>query len=221
VGPAENAQVRQLLRAGTPYVLFVGVPDARKNAAGMMLAVAAASGALRKELKLVIAGSLPSGLEAQLRAQQAKIGLTADQVVLPGYIEDGDLAHLYRGAQAMLFPSLYEGFGFPIVEAMMAGCPAIAGANSSQVEVAGDAALMVDARNVEEIAGAILRVMVEPGLRERLIRDGLVRAQKFTWEKVAEKTSMYLREFLTRQGGGVMPAHENATERTGMLETVS
>lgn len=219
--PADNELTRSLLKSSEPYLLFVGVPDARKNAGAMMLSVAAASAALRQPLKLVIAGSIPNGMENQLRALQERTGLNAEQLVVTGYVSDSDLGLLYRHAHATLFPSLYEGFGFPIVEAMTAGCPVIAGANSSQPEVAGDAALLVNAQDVEAIAAAILKISVEPGLRERLVKDGYQRAQKFTWKKVAEKTAMYLREFMTRQGMHASQSHEKSTEKHGVLETMS
>lgn len=216
---AANAQVQALLAAKEEYVLFVGVPDARKNAGVMLTAVAAARAALGVPLKLVIAGNVPKELEYQLRSAQSQVGLARDALVLTGYVNDHELSLLYQQATATLFPSLYEGFGFPIVEAMMAGCPVIAGNNSSQPEAAGDAALLVDARNPEDVAAAILKLATQPGLRAQLIAAGTVRSKKFTWEKVAAKTSMYLREYVTRHGGTQL--HGIAPEHLGVAEMMS
>jgi glycosyltransferase involved in cell wall biosynthesis len=101
---------------------------------------------------------------------------------------------LYHRATALLHPSLYEGFGFPIAEAMSAGLPVIAGNNSSQAEVFGDAALLVDARSIEDIARCILRMVQDGNLRAELAEKGRALCRRFTWRKVAEKTAMYLTE---------------------------
>jgi glycosyltransferase involved in cell wall biosynthesis len=111
-------------------------------------------------------------------------------------VSEEELNSLYHSALALLFPSLYEGFGFPIVEANSAGLPVIAGNNSAQVETAGEAALLVDALNTEEIAKAIIKLYQDPILRQDLREKGLVNCQRFSWRKVAEKSAEYIEEFV-------------------------
>ncbi len=93
-------------------------------------------------------------------------------VILPGYVDDADVAALYSGALAFVFPTLHEGFGFPVLEAMRCGTPVITSNTSSLPEVAGDAALLVNARDPGEIADAIGRLVSDPGLREDSDRQG-------------------------------------------------
>ena len=104
-----------------------------------------------------------------------------------GYVEASDVPGLYRGAVAMVFPSLYEGFGAPPLEAMACGCPVASSTRGSLAEVVGDAALHLDPESVEEIADAIARVATDDRLRERLRELGLERARTFTWERAARR----------------------------------
>lgn len=110
------------------------------------------------------------------------------KVVFPGHISDEELVALYQMATCLVFPSLYEGFGLPVLEAMMAGCPVITSCVSSLPEVAGDAALLVDPLNAEEIMLAMLKILNDEGLRTRLAREGLARAHNFSWEETARMT---------------------------------
>jgi glycosyltransferase involved in cell wall biosynthesis len=111
-----------------------------------------------------------------------------EAVIFTGFVEDEDLPALYRGAQLFVFPSLYEGFGLPILEAMASGIPVITSTTASMPEVAGDAAVLVDPRDPEAIAEAMARVLAEERLRQALIQKGLARARRFTWDTVAHDT---------------------------------
>jgi glycosyltransferase involved in cell wall biosynthesis len=111
-----------------------------------------------------------------------------DDVVFTEYVPIADLPALYAGATCFVFPSLYEGFGLPILEAMAAGTPVVAARAGSIPEVAGDAALLVDAQGPEELASAIEALLTEPSLRERLIAQGRARAATFGWNSVASQT---------------------------------
>jgi glycosyltransferase involved in cell wall biosynthesis len=111
-----------------------------------------------------------------------------ESVLFTDFVDDEDLPDLYRGALLLVFPSLYEGFGLPILEAMASGVPVIAANTSAMPEVAGDAALLIDPRNPEAIADGLAQVLVDEQLRKTLTRRGLARAQCFTWEGVAHKT---------------------------------
>src|SRR5262249_35570767 len=109
-------------------------------------------------------------------------------VCFPGFIDDEDLPALYSGARLFVFPSLYEGFGLPVLEAMGCGVPVITSNTSALPEVAGDAALLVDPGDVEGMAAAMASILDSASLRERLRQQGFVRAQSFSWETTARKT---------------------------------
>lgn len=111
-----------------------------------------------------------------------------------GFVPDEDLAALYQSATALVFPSLYEGFGIPLLEAMASGCPVISTNWGAMKEVCGDAALLVDSRKPEEIADAVVRLVETPGLREEMIRRGRLRAEKFSWERTARETLAILED---------------------------
>jgi glycosyltransferase involved in cell wall biosynthesis len=135
---------------------------------------------------LVLPG-YPTPHEAQLRALAVVLG-TADDVRFLGWIDDADREGLYALADVFAFPSLYEGFGLPPLEAMARGVPVVTSARGALREVAGDAALIVDPESVEAIAAAIQRLLDDPAERERLRIAGRARAAHFTWERTAEQT---------------------------------
>ena len=109
-------------------------------------------------------------------------------MIFPGYIEDADLPALLSGALAFVFPSLYEGFGIPVLEAGACGVPVITSNTSSLPEIAGDAALLVDPHDVDAIAEAMRRLVTDDALRSELARRGLENVQRFSWEKCARET---------------------------------
>jgi glycosyltransferase involved in cell wall biosynthesis len=145
-----------------------------------------------QELRLVIAGKRARH-DPVLAGQIGSLGL-ARRVVLPGFVPAEDLPPLYGAAEALLFPSLYEGFGLPVAEAMACGCPVITSNVSSLPEVAGDAGLLVDPESVAEIAAAMARIASEPGLRERFAKAGLRQAARFSWETCASEVLAILRK---------------------------
>lgn len=167
-----------------PYLLYLGGFDPRKNIGNMLLGykrflLSTGSGA-----SMVLCGDT-GGFEGYLSAQVAELGLE-NRVLLPGFVSDEDLPALYSGALALLFVSLYEGFGLPLLEAMACGTPVIASGVSSIPWVAGDAALAVDPLDPGAIAAAIERVAGDAAERERLVSLGLERSSMFTWEKTAD-----------------------------------
>ncbi|HOO40830.1 MAG TPA: glycosyltransferase family 1 protein, partial [Syntrophales bacterium] len=116
------------------------------------------------------------------------------RVEFMGRVPEGDLPGLYRGALALIFPSLYEGFGLPVVEAMACGTPVLTSNTTSLPEVAGDAALLVDPTSVEQIKGGIERLCSDPELRRMLSEKGLQRVKLFKWENVADKVKTVLQK---------------------------
>lgn len=189
-----NQQFKQVLVRGvmttrskyglgsSPYILSIGTVQPRKNYGRLIQALAR----LRSQgydLNLVIAGGkgwLENDIYKTLRASHMEA-----YVKFIGFADDADLPALYSGAICFAFPSLYEGFGLPVLEAMACGTPVITSNISSLPEVAGDAALVVDPYDVEAITHALKRVIDDSALRDRLIKAGLARAQQFTWEKSA------------------------------------
>ena len=122
-----------------------------------------------------------------LYAQAAELNL-ADRIHLPGYVPDDALPSLVQNARFFCFPSLYEGFGLPVLEAQAMGVPLVTANNSSLPEIAGDAALLVDPTDVDAIADAMLRLSQDEALRQRLIAAGYENVKRFSWEKAAAET---------------------------------
>ncbi len=174
--------------ATDPYVLFVGNIEPRKNLLRLIRAYARLRerSNVPEKLRLVIAG--PKGcLCEDVFALPVHLRLT-EHVLFLGRVAAEDLPALYAGALAFVFPSLYEGFGLPPLEAMACGTPVVAAKVSALPEVVGDAALLVDPYNVEELAEAMYRVLTDTALHEQMRWKGLERAQLFSWEETARKT---------------------------------
>jgi glycosyltransferase involved in cell wall biosynthesis len=184
--PTPAPEVRARLGLGDgPIVLNVAVKKVHKN----QLRLVQALPAVRKVVagaQLVLAGTR-TPYEDALRAEAERLGVGA-AVCFPGYVSQTDLEGLYATASVFAFPSLNEGFGLPVLEAMARGAPVVAAAAGSLPEVAGDAALLVDPTSVEEIAAAIVRVLTDAPLRERLVDAGRRRPAAFTWERAAQET---------------------------------
>jgi len=175
------------------YLLYVGTLQPRKNLARAIEAFARlAADPAFAGLQLVLAGK-QGWLYDDLFARVERMGL-AGRVIFPGYVEDADLPALLSGALAFVFPSLYEGFGIPVLEAGACGVPVITSNTSSLPEVAGDAALLVDPHDVDAIAEAMYRLVTDDALRDELARRGLANVQRFSWEKCARETLAVLLE---------------------------
>jgi glycosyltransferase involved in cell wall biosynthesis len=127
--------------------------------------------------------------------ERAAHGGLAGRVHFPGYVRDGDLPALYSLASVFAFPSWYEGFGLPVLEAMACGTPVVAADNSSLPEVVGEAGLLVDAGSADQLAGALLRLLTDPELATALAVTGRARAGKFTWNRAARELVALYRRF--------------------------
>ena len=177
-------------RYGLParYVLAVGTLEPRKNLTTLLRAFARLQGAagFDRQVGLVLAGARGWLDDPVFRTVQA-LGLEA-AVRIPGFIDDDDLPAVYRGAELVVFPSLYEGFGLPLLEAMACGVPVVAADTSALPEVAGGAAMLVDPLDVEGMAQAMARVLGDEALRGRLRDAGIARAAQFSWETAARRT---------------------------------
>jgi len=171
-------------------VLSVGAIQKRKNIARLVEAFET----LPAEWRLVLAGSDGFGageIRARIAASPAR-----SRILAPGYVSPADLAGWYARARVFAFPSLDEGFGMPVLEAMAAGTPVITSDRSSLPEVAGDAALLVDPGNAEALGQALRDVTRDEDLRRDLARRGMARAHLFTWEDAVRKTWAVYRNVL-------------------------
>jgi glycosyltransferase involved in cell wall biosynthesis len=185
--PEHFAAVRHRYGLPAQYLLFVGTLEPRKNLTRLLQAYARlrAEGC-GKHVQLVVAGRT-GWLYTDIFDAVKTLGLN-EEVVFTGFVDDADLPALYRGACLFVFPSLYEGFGLPILEAMASGVPVVTSTTASMPEVAGDAAVLVDPQDPEAIAAGMARVLAEDRLRQAMIQKGLARARRFTWDSVAEAT---------------------------------
>jgi glycosyltransferase involved in cell wall biosynthesis len=170
-----------------PYVLAAGTLEPRKNLLRLLAAWAALDDDQRDAFELVLVG--PVGWEAQEIVQAAQ----AARIVVAGYVPDDELAALYAGCELFCYPSLYEGFGLPVLEAMKAGAPVLTSNVSSLPEVAGDAAALVDPLSVDAMSGEISRLLGDAQERDRLRAAGLRRAAEFSWERTADEVLHVLR----------------------------
>ena len=196
--PVALSAVRARYGLTGPYFLHVGTLQPRKNLIRLLRAFASllASGVepLTPDLQLVITGKR-GWLYDDLLAEIQRLGLAANgRVVLTGYVPDADLPPLLSGALAFVFPSLYEGFGFPVIEAMSCGTPVVCSNVSSLPEVAGGAALLVDPIDVASLATALARVATDAWLRRELIERGFRQASRFSWRQSAHQVLKVLEE---------------------------
>ena len=184
--PEEIARVRERFQLDHGFVLYVGNIKPHKNLVRLIEAFEALRRDGFDELKLLIIGDeITKWPELRRAVHKYKLH---KHVRFLGFQSEETLAILYRLAAVFVFPSLYEGFGLPPLEAMASGTPVVTSNLSSLPEVAGDAALLVDPYDVGAIRDAIRRVLTEPALREDLRRKGLVRAKQFSWEQSVSRT---------------------------------
>ncbi len=179
---------------GVRYLLYVGTLQPRKNLVMLLRAFAAlvAHNAIPADIRLVLAGR--KGWLYDDIVAEAREGAVEGRVVLPGYVAAEDLPALLSGALAFVFPSLHEGFGLPVLEAMACGTPVICSSASALPEVAGNAALLIDPRDQDRWAEAMMRLCAHPALRDELRAKGLLRATEFSWDRCADGVLEALRE---------------------------
>lgn len=181
---AALSATRAVLDLPQRYILVQATSDKRKNLARTLEAWRAVAPALPQDLHLVISGNLS---RAHVFGDASGINMQGPRIRVIGYVPEEHMGPLMAGAEMFLFASLYEGFGLPVLEAMAAGTPVITGNTTALPEVAGDAALMVDARSSNAIGGAILDMVERPLLAQTLKMRGFQRTRHFTWDKAAER----------------------------------
>ena len=196
VPPEALVPIRERYQLPERFILFVGGLNPLKNFTNLLRAYHRIAGEVPHTL--VAAGFLRWKFSRDLETiEELKLGSRLMQL---GFVPDEDLPALYALADVLMLPSLYEGFGIPVVEAMAVGCPVITSKTGCTPEVAGDAGILVDPRNVEEIAAAMKRVVTDPELRQRMIARGYEQAAGFSWRRAAAE-SMAVYEFAAARGG--------------------
>lgn len=193
-----------------PYLLYLGGINARKNIARLFEAYARVR-QRHPEVALVIGGKRQWQV-AEIDATFERLALH-EHVRFTGYLDDADLPALYSAARAFVFPSLYEGFGLPPLEAMACGAPVITSNVSSLPEVVGDAALLADPYNIDELSSAICRVLEDAALAQTLRVRGQARAQGFTWTRAARETLTVYQQALARPARGSVAAQSELLTR--------
>ncbi|MDI6778326.1 MAG: glycosyltransferase family 1 protein [Patescibacteria group bacterium] len=185
----EKENVRKKYNLPEKFLLYVGTMQPRKNIPALLQALAVFYKKYNsRDMKLVIVGNKKARNFDRRIDEEIKNSSLSEQVIFPGWIEDKDLPAIYKLSECFVFPSLYEGFGIPIVEAMAAGIPVVSSDKSCLPEVGGDAALFADPANPADFAKKIHEVITDENLRSDLVKKGTKLAKSYTWQKTAEKT---------------------------------
>jgi alpha-1,3-rhamnosyl/mannosyltransferase len=185
-GVGEEYFSAQAASRAKSYVLYVGTIEPRKNLGTLLDAWRGLKPGLREQFELVIAG--PEGWHSAHTMARIR-----EEAVYLGYVPEGELPGLFAGAAAFVYPSLYEGFGFPVVQAMAAGAPVVTSNTSCLPEIAGGAALLADPRSPREIGALLTRLLESEPERARVAALGLARAKQFRWETCAAESLEFFR----------------------------
>jgi alpha-1,3-rhamnosyl/mannosyltransferase len=188
--PAAYFAARKPEAPAKPWFLSVGTIEPRKNLETLLDAWVSLPGDWRAGFELRVAGMEGWNADGTVRRLR-RLAAEDPSVRYLGYVKEEELVELTAGAVALVYPSLYEGFGIPVAQAMAAGCPVITSNLSSLPEVTGGAALLVDPRSAAEISGAMRRMAESPALREELVRIGRERASVFTWPRACAESLDY------------------------------
>lgn len=198
------ARVRDRWALPARFMVYVGGLGQRKNLGGLLRAYAALARRDAETPPLVVVGAFTTFTPA-LQAQARTLGIEG-RVLFPGYIPIEDMPAVLSAAELLVYPSFYEGFGLPVLEAMACGCPVVCSGTSSLPEVGGDAVAYCDPADPEAIAGAIARVLADEGLRGRMREAGLRRARRFSLPRMIEETMAVYRSVVDRRAGAPFTA---------------
>ncbi len=181
--PRAIARIKKSYEINRPYILSVCTLEPRKNLVTLLDAYGRIAGSVRHQLVLVgMSGWKNTRLFEMIDRHPAR-----HSIIVTGYVPSEDLAPLYSGADVFVFPTLYEGFGMPVLEAMQCGCPVISSTSSSIPEVAGDACVLVDPLDAEGLAASMEKVLSGRARRKAMSGKGLARSRQFSWEKSAAR----------------------------------
>ena len=199
------------------YVMYTSGIDPRKNIEGLIDAFGRLPTTIRNAFQLAIVCRVDSGDRERLLGLASRAGLAGDQVVLTGFVPDDDLISLYNEATLFVFPSLYEGFGMPVLEAMACGAPVIAADNSSIPEVVGRADALFDATRVDLMSAKMAQVLTDENMRLSLGRHGIERAKLFSWNVSAGRALDAFEAAHARQGTDSVRIARRAKARRNKL----
>lgn len=185
VSSAREASLRKRFGLAKPFVMFTGGVDVRKNILGLITAFSMLPPALRESHQLALVGHADETIDKANRDHALALGLRQDQVIFTGFVSDEDMVTLYNLSAGFVFPSQYEGFGLPPLEAMSCGTPTIASNTTSIPEVVGDPSAMFDPYDPTDISRKMARLLTDSAFRDELRTRGLERAQTFSWDDTA------------------------------------
>ncbi|MGG6270194.1 glycosyltransferase family 4 protein [Leptolyngbya sp. AN03gr2] len=191
---ASRYQVREISESSKPYILFVSTIEPRKNLKSLISAFEYLKRNYQIEHDLILIGQ--KGWLYEPIFEQIARSTFQSSIRHLSYLPDDQVAQFYQEADVFVYPSHYEGFGMPVLEAMTLGAPVVTSNSSSLPEVAGDAAILVDPNNVEQLAESILKVIRDRQFRSSLVQKGREQAKLFSWEKTAKKTLNAYRSIL-------------------------
>ncbi|MEO8400400.1 MAG: glycosyltransferase family 1 protein [Gammaproteobacteria bacterium] len=172
---------------GYPYLLHIGNTKPHKNVTRLVQAFAKSH--IDSDIRFILTGQANPGLLAMIDKHNLQ-----QRIIFSNTLSENELANYYRGAKAVVFPSLYEGFGLPVLEGMACGVPVLTSNTTSLPEVAGDAALLIDPFSVDSLSVGIEKICSDETVRQTLVTKGLERVKLFTWEKTASKVQKVLNE---------------------------
>ncbi|HRY28107.1 MAG TPA: glycosyltransferase family 1 protein [Candidatus Moranbacteria bacterium] len=187
----ENSYELRVTSYGS-YLLFIGRLEERKNIVGIIKSFEVLKERYKIPHKLVLAGKPGFGYE-KIKNEIANVNCVKD-IIETGFVSAEEKNYLLNNAAVFVFPTLYEGFGLPILEAQNAGVPVVASIEASIPEVAGDSALLVDSNNAEEIADAVYKIISDENIKKDLIQKGLENIQRFSWEKCGKEIADILKK---------------------------
>ncbi|MEX2006660.1 MAG: glycosyltransferase family 1 protein [Candidatus Saccharimonadales bacterium] len=182
----EISEIRKKYKLPTKYILYASTLEPRKNIEGILRSYSALGDDLKMEYGLVLAGGKGWKDESIFKTID-ELRSAGENIITTGYVPDEDLPAIYSGATLFVYPSFYEGFGIPLLEAMACGVPVITSNNTSLPEVVGSAAILVEAGDTTALSKAINKVLNNPERANLLREKGLAQAKKFSWEKSAKK----------------------------------
>lgn len=208
--PEESGEVRDKFGLHKPFLMHASVIDPRKNFDGLVKAYAALPQAVRLRHQLLLVGMVAPDAEAYLREIASQEGIPASDLVITGHVSDQDLLGLYRACRLFVFPSHYEGFGLPALEAMACGCPAIGSNITSVPEVIGDPAYTFDPNNTAEISGLMQRLLTDEQAWNAARHHAERHAATFSWDKVGERAVAALRNNIAKRKTAPQTAYPSA-----------
>ena len=188
--PLDKSYCKRVLKKrysiDTDFILYVGGFSPRKNILGLIEAFNLVKSKVKHPLKLVIVGR--HGVSYETYKKRAIELNLESSIIFPGFIETNDMPYFYNASSMLVYPSFYEGFGLPVLEAMACATPVISSSLTSVPEVCGDASILINPSNIDDIASAILNIFNDKKLSSLLIHKGLIHSSKFSWKKTAYST---------------------------------